>query len=194
MSLEVDQRWSLTGPALDRLLRRLSEESDVDIRCYELVRLKLVGFFERRGFPGPDALADEVIDRVARRLEEGERVEHLKAYFYGVAKRVAMECARRPYVERAATERQRPLLDAETPEVRESRAACLERCLQGLPADSRRLIMGYYRCSRGERERLAESLHLSYACLKTRAHRIRNVLARCVRECLDCKVSVTDET
>jgi DNA-directed RNA polymerase specialized sigma24 family protein len=188
MSLEANPRWNLTGHALDRLLRRLSEESDVAVRDYEVVRLKLVGFFERRGFPGPDALADDVIDRVARRLEEGERVEHLKAYFYGVAKRVAMECARRRSGERAAVERQRPFLaDAEAPEVRESRAACLEHCLQSLNADSRGLITRYYRCGLGERERLAESLGVSYSCLKTRAHRIRNVLARCLRECLEGK-------
>ncbi len=188
MSLEPDRRWSLTGQALERLLQRLGEEPEAAAREYEAIRPKLVGFFERRGILGSEALADETIDRVARRLDDGETIEHLKAYFYGVARHLALEWRRRQAQERAAIERQRPLLAAdEASEAREARVACLESCLRELPPGSRDLIASYYRDDPEGRKRLAESLGMTYTTLKTRAHRIRRKLEECLRECLDAR-------
>ncbi len=188
MSLKPDRQWSLTGQALARLLERLGEQPEAAAREYDAIRGKLVGFFERRGIAGPEGLADETIDRVARRLEEGETIEHVRAYFYGVAKRVAIEWKRRRAAEGTAIDRQRACLAAdEAPEAREARVACLESCLRHLPPHSRELILGYYRGQGGERKRLAKSLGMTYTSLKTRAHRIRSALGECLRECLEAQ-------
>ncbi len=173
MSLKPDRQWSLTGQALARLLERLGEQPEAAAREYDAIRGKLV---------------DETIDRVARRLEEGETIEHVRAYFYGVAKRVAIEWKRRRAAEGTAIDRQRACLAAdEAPEAREARVACLESCLRHLPPHSRELILGYYRGQGGERKRLAKSLGMTYTSLKTRAHRIRSALGECLRECLEAQ-------
>src|SRR2546430_9912870 len=43
----------------------------------------------------PEDLADEVLDRVARRLNEGEQVERPISYTLGVARRVLIETKRK---------------------------------------------------------------------------------------------------
>src|SRR5688500_18709486 len=95
MTVESPARSSLTGPHLELLLKRLSEQDDAEMRDYAVVRRKLVGFFERRGARWADALADDTFDRVARRLGEGEKIDHLGGYIYGVARLVLMEWRRR---------------------------------------------------------------------------------------------------
>ena len=68
--------------------------------------------------------------------------------------------------------------------MREKRIACLEGCLRELPAESRKLIVGYYTGGVEDRKRLANRLGLTYTNLKTRAHRIRNELSGCLEKCI----------
>ena len=56
---------------------------------------KLTRSFEGRGCYSPDDLIDEVINRVARRLEEGEIIYNLNGYFLEVGQRVHQEWLRR---------------------------------------------------------------------------------------------------
>src|SRR5262245_24317891 len=92
----------LTQESLRGLLNRFASDSDQPALAYETMRRKLTLFFELRASAEPDRLADETIDRVARKLDEGVPVENLRAYFFGVAKRVLLECERRAVRERAA--------------------------------------------------------------------------------------------
>jgi DNA-directed RNA polymerase specialized sigma24 family protein len=187
MSIGTHRRWSLTQSAFDRLLLRLDAEPERAAREYDVVRDKLVGFFARRGAGHSEALADETIDRVARRLDEGYIIECLDAYFYGVANRVMLEWRRQWALEQAA-EREFPRPEpASSSEFREIRVACLERCLRRLPRDSRALIAGYYRGRADERRRLAETLGISDTNLRTRARRLRVRLDECLRECLETR-------
>jgi DNA-directed RNA polymerase specialized sigma24 family protein len=193
MPVRTDPPWVLTGPAFARLLQRLGSEPEAAAREYDAVRHRLVGFFERRGVPSPEALADETIDRVARRLDEGEAIEHLNAYFYGVARRVVLEWRKRWARERAA-ERAYPRAGPEAASAEsESRIACLECCLRALPDESRALLIAYYRGRGEERKRLAESHGITYTSLKTRACRLRVRLEVCLRDCLEGRRAVTDD-
>jgi DNA-directed RNA polymerase specialized sigma24 family protein len=123
MTLEPDRRWSLTQPALDRLLHRLDGEPEAAARQYETLRRRLCAFFEVRGLLRSEDLAEETLDRVARRLEEGEDVKQLIAYVYGVARRVFREGVRRQAREQAgAVEAERARLGA-TPATEEAGVA-----------------------------------------------------------------------
>lgn len=185
MSIGTHRRWSLTRSALDRLLERLSADPERAAREYDVVRQKLSGFFARRGAGPSEVLADETIDRVARRLDEGRIIEHLDAYFYGVANRVMLEWRKQQALEQAAEREFVPLEPSLSSELLEVHVACLERCLRRLPRDSRTLIIGYYRGRAEERQRLAETLGISYTNLRTRAHRLRIRVEECLRECLE---------
>jgi DNA-directed RNA polymerase specialized sigma24 family protein len=189
MTSETSQRWSLSRPAFDRLLLRLAEEPEKAAREYEAIRHALLVFFDVRGIADSAAMADEALDRVARRLEQGEQVDRPRAYVYGVARNLVRESIRQRCRERSLIEAQQTLVAlAAAPDPNEGRIACLERCLGRLPEQSRALIVGYYQdhdCANGKRRQfLARRLGITYASLKTRAHRIRNALEICLHECL----------
>lgn len=189
MTSETSARWSLGQPAFDRLLLRLGEGPEQAAREYEAIRQALLVFFDLRGVPDSAALADEAFDRVARRLEQGEHVERPRAYAYGVARNLVREVARQHARERALVEAHQPTVAvAATSDATEARVACLERCLARLPEQSRALIVAYYQDhehAHGKRRKLlAQQLGITYASLKTRAHRIRSALEVCLHECL----------
>jgi DNA-directed RNA polymerase specialized sigma24 family protein len=186
------QPWQLSRDAFSRLLAALSPDAEVAGGRYEELRRALLRFFEWRGAHEPEARTDETFDRVARKIEEGEEIRDVVAYVRAVARRVLMEDAKKP--RRRAVElldHHAPLTsEAPTPEADEC-AACLDRCLAGLPAASRELIMRYYD-SAGERtidsrSRLAGELGIPQGALRNRAQRIRDRLEECVRACLSAR-------
>jgi DNA-directed RNA polymerase specialized sigma24 family protein len=188
MSVEADNAWSLSRDALDRLLRQLGDDPTAAAHEYEVIRRKLVVFFKARALSPAESLADEVIDRVAFRLENGEAIAHLRAYFFGVARLVAFEWHRRDAAEKAAqTELQREVPREPDADLGEH-TACLKRCLKKLPKEDRALILAYYRCDAEsrieERKKLAEASGITYTALKTRAHRIRRRLDACLKHAL----------
>lgn len=190
--------WTLTSEAFERLLARLGTDPETGGRQYDALRRKLVLFFSMRGAAGAEALADETIDRVARRLDEGEVVDQLRAYCFGVARRVLMENAKQRARELAFVDNRpapAPARDEEAADL-ERRSTCLTRCLRALSHEHRALIMGYYEGEGAtylkERKVLAQRLGISYGALKTQAHRVRNQLEQCLRGCLQDGEGVTD--
>jgi DNA-directed RNA polymerase specialized sigma24 family protein len=181
-------KWDLTPEAFERLLAHLAPDREVAAREYERVRRMLLNFFGWRGSPCPGAEADETLDRVARRLAEGESIEHVQRYIYGVARRVFSEVAKRRERERAQLSQWSPDRGADVSRVKEDRSACLDECLPHLPADERTLLREYYEGPGGiyleGRRELAQRLGITYGALRVRAHRARVVLERCVVGCL----------
>jgi len=180
-------RWTLNQTALASLIERLGRG---DAREYEVLRRKLIAFLDLRGAARPEVAADETLDRVARKLEDGVAIESLRAYVFGVARRVLLESERRERRERIVQEawvllhREPDAPDAET----QRRLACLDKCLRSLAAENRAIIEAYHGSAggslRGGRVDLAARLNLSEGALRTRAHRIRNELGACARRCL----------
>jgi RNA polymerase sigma factor (sigma-70 family) len=188
---------ALTREGLEALLAYLDPDRDRAGEKYEEIRHRLVKLFECRGVVPPEEPADETIDRVARRLAEGEQIRSSSpgAYFYGVARNVLRErWAHQREHPAGPNLRRLPNLPAPEPgddlEAAEGRATCLERCLATLPPETRRLVLGYYRQAAGARKikgrkELAAELGISTNTLWVRAHRARSRLEQCVRECLD---------
>jgi DNA-directed RNA polymerase specialized sigma24 family protein len=191
LSTTDNQPWSLNRQAFDRLLKRLHADAETAAAQYELLRRKLIVYFELQRHTLPEMLADETLDRVARKLELGEVIQNVNAYSYGVARHILLEVARRQVRERVVLETLHAVQPENAPEVVEARVQCLERCLRELPEESRRLIVEYYQGAgvvhlEGRKE-LAKRLGLSYITLRTRAHRTRVQLEACMRACLDKK-------
>src|SRR5262245_43479522 len=96
---------SLSPRSFEKLLAFLAPDREAAGWRYEAIRRRLVTFFECRGCPRPEDLADEVIDRVARKVEEGGAViPSPEAYFYGVARNVERESWRGLQRERSLDE------------------------------------------------------------------------------------------
>ena len=192
-SAALKKDWTLTKEAFERLLDSLDANRERAGEKYENVRRKLIEFFEARGSNSPLDHADETINRVARRLDEGESVQDLNAYFYGVARLLLKETLRGRGREPNALDLELPIAtDDEEHERRrqqeERRLECFETCLSKLPAASRVLIVEYYREEKGlkieQRKRQADALNVSLNALRLRACRIRGELGACVNSCL----------
>ena len=182
-------RWSLSPRALERLLERLGPDREAAGGQYQALRERLEGYFECKGARQPEVAADETLDRVARRLEEGEVIHRVEAYSHGVARLVLFEQLRRQLREqRASADAACEWLDRAAPD-EGARTACLMGCLELLPVEERRLIVAYYqgagRSHLAGRKVLAERLGITYASLKTRAHRLRMRLEASLRACLE---------
>jgi DNA-directed RNA polymerase specialized sigma24 family protein len=184
------KEWDLTKEAFDCFLARLDRDRDRAGEKYESVRLKLLKYFEWRGSDSSDAEADETINRVARRIEEGENVYNLNGYIYGVAKMVyaeGMKIRKRKKELDDASDLEAIPIEEEDPEDVERRT-CLERCLGHLPAEDREAITEYYQFEKGKkiehRKELAIRFGISPNALRIKAHRKRVNLEECVRDCL----------
>jgi DNA-directed RNA polymerase specialized sigma24 family protein len=179
-------RVSLTPDGLARLLDRLDPDRDHAAAEYERLRRTLIRFFSWRGALEPDFCADEAIDRLARRLEEGVIVDDLGTYVRAIARMVMLERQRVPVS--TPIEAVDPPGGAVPDESDDGVVECLEGCLAVLPAEGRSLVLAYYEGERGSkianRRRLARSLGLTDAALRSRVQRIRDRLEDCMRLCL----------
>jgi DNA-directed RNA polymerase specialized sigma24 family protein len=199
--VEKKRDWALTEGAFRHLLAWLDEGGDSAGERYLEMRRRLVAYFDRKNCPAPDDLADETLNRVARRLEEeGEITDAPPArYCYIVAKYVFLEYLRRaehnapsldepPGKLSAVTFRAPAAERSEADELDEKRLACLEDCLQKLETESREIIIEYYRGEQRakieNRRALAASHAITVNALSIRACRIRDRLERCVGKCL----------
>jgi RNA polymerase sigma factor (sigma-70 family) len=174
----------LTANAFERLLARIDPDRDRAGAEYELVRRKLVKFFECRGSLTPEDDADETISRVATRLEH-EAIQNLNAYFYGVARFVLLEGGRERARRRDSVEVDRIDVPAARPPADDERLAWLEQCLDALPPASRQLLLAYYQDEKADkirhRRRLAESFGIPINALRIRLHRLRLTVEECVK-------------
>ena len=178
----------LSQEAFDNLLACLDEDREQAGEKYENLRCKLVKFFDWRACaPAALDLADETINRVARRIDEGETVRNLSNYAYGVARMVYLEKMKELKREQAARDSVPTEAAAKETEQTE-RLECFETCLKKLPDESRDLIVAYYReqlrAKIELRRELAERLGIPLNALRIRTHRIRVKLEECVVNCL----------
>jgi DNA-directed RNA polymerase specialized sigma24 family protein len=184
-SAEV-KAMGLTQQAFDSLLAKLDADRDGAGRKYEVIRGRLVKFFEVRGCLRPEDLADETINRAAKRILEGAAVAQVLPYSLGVARLVFIESLRDPETRGIALEE----LPATTPPTDDPdpRTECFETCLESLTAQDREMILAYYCGDQGikinNRKRLAERTGIGQNALRIRTHRIRGRLEQCVQTCL----------
>lgn len=191
--------WTLTPPALDRLLAWLDGGSNSDGLRYLEMRGRLVSYFDRKNCATPDELADETLNRVARRLaEEGAIESETPArYCYIVARFVFMEYLRGTKKNGALLDevRRQPhshnLVVNEGKYERENKEKmldCLQQCTGKLEPLQREIITRYYvgkeRVKIENRRAMAAELGITMNALSIRACRIREKLEGCVRQCV----------
>jgi len=183
------RKWALTQEAFDKLLASLDPDRENAGKKYLEMRGNLIRLFEWRGCPFPEDHADETINRVARRISEGEEVRDPAKYSVGVARMLLLEIYKERVKERSALSE---MASSEAPryefEALEPRVECLGRCLQTLSPDNRELILQYYQGEKGEkietRKRLTDRFKVPINTLRMRALRLRERLQVCVEDCL----------
>jgi DNA-directed RNA polymerase specialized sigma24 family protein len=193
MEVTARERWSLSEPALGRLLESFDADPDRAAARYEEIRRKLARFFEWRGCPPADEHADEVLDRVARRLHEGVAIANVGAYAYGIARMLLHEVAAR--VERQRVALAELAVAARPVEEDGAELRSLDRCLAELDPGSRALILEYYQGERRDRQahrrEMAARLGIAPNALRIRLHRIRRTLESCLARDLEPEAGET---
>lgn len=184
------KEWVLTEEALNCFLARLDSDRDLAGAEYEKIRLKLERYFLWRQTPQPDIDSDDTINRVARRMLEGENIYNLNAYIYGVARIVAFESLkvkkRTEELDKAAGLVVMPVQYEDEEVV--GRQGCFDRCLGYLTDEDREIVVEYYQFEKGKkienRKNLAARFRMSLNALRIKAHRKRVNLEACVKECM----------
>jgi len=184
------QKWSLTQQAFDGLLTALGPDRGTAADRYLDIRRNLVRLFDWRGCPTPDEYADEAINRCAKKIGEGEAIRDVATYCIGIARMLVLEMGR----ERA--KEARPLDKAPEPQTmtaepasgQEFRMQCLQRCLDQLSPENRKLILHYYQGEKDEkiknRKGLMQVFGVPASTLRMRALRLREGLHLCAENCL----------
>src|SRR5437588_4677353 len=138
-------KWTLGQDAFDRLLASLDSDREHAGEKYQEIRSNLARLFEWRGCPFPEDHADETINRVARRIEEGEDVRDVTKYFFGVARLVVLEVHKNQARERLAVDSSPELQDGRAENLpSDARIDHLRHCLDSLLPDQRELVISYY--------------------------------------------------
>jgi DNA-directed RNA polymerase specialized sigma24 family protein len=190
------KKWTLTPVAFDALLSWLDANRERAGERYEEIRSGLIRGFRKHGCPMPEELADETINRVAKRVPDivATYVGDPGRYFYGVAHNVHMEYLRRPvFVSLPETELR--LKDVPPPPEPlngiEPVYECLKGCMEQLTSRNREMILQYYQGERQVkirlRKELAERLGIKLANLRLQAQRVRTGLKKCIQNCLERK-------
>lgn len=182
----------LRSEQLEALLHHLGPDREVAGGRYEQLRRRLVVVFEYRRCPHPEELADETLDRVARRiLEMGNEFDGSDParFVFGVAWNVARESFRRPALLPLPETWERAIPKAPGTEDDEPEHACLDRCLEQLTPPERDLLLGYHQGEKSarikRRSELAGELGLSANALRLKIHRLTGLLRACVIQCMD---------
>ncbi len=185
----------MSQAALARLLEWLDEGIDSDGQRFLQMRRRLVSYFDRKNCLEADDLADETLNRIARRLEEEATIESETParYCYIVARFVFMEHLRTTNkASSLAAEfevRRAARASVEDADRKEKMLDCLEGCTDKLDSEHRELIRRYYigkeRVKIENRRALAGEIGITMKALGIRACRIRDKLEACVKDCMN---------
>ncbi len=190
----------LTAEEFGRFLRWLSPDDDKAANRYLEIRTEMVKKFIRKGSTNAEDLADETLDRVARKVaQEPDKYLNPMAYCHGVARNVWLEDIRKPPLEELAPEK----FNAPQQEdwnLKECEEECMKERVDNLPERERHLIIQYFSFQGREkivvRKRLAEG-HGGLGNLRTKACRIRmrlnDGLDECIEQCMNRRQSKRNE-
>jgi DNA-directed RNA polymerase specialized sigma24 family protein len=179
----------MTPEELKALLDRLAPDPELAGARYVEIRERLVRLLQWRGCEDPEVLADEAINRVARKLARNIdiKAEDPFNYFYGVAHLLHKEAVRKQNRQWRALQEYAAIPVKPEQDQEDRQLGCLQRCLDRWPEEQRQFLLRYH----GEddrirgRQALADELGIGLNALRIRAHRLRRELENCVRLCLE---------
>jgi DNA-directed RNA polymerase specialized sigma24 family protein len=180
------QHWELTGEAFENLLTFLHPDRETAAALYLRLHTKLTKFFEYNGVQNPDDEADEVLDRLTRKLTEGQSIQNVDAFAYGVSRKVLVEFRRRRLREERALSALLYDLEVVTGDLDvELRHHCLTLCLARIMGERSEVLLEYYRSGSAGKRALADRLNISENALRLIVFNSKPKLKKCVENCLN---------
>ncbi len=187
----MNKLWELNPQAFEKMLDWLDKDREIAGQKYEAIRLRLIKVLNYRGCFEGEELADEIFDRVARKIDslaetyEGDPIY----YFLNVANKIYLEYRRKPVSVELPAALAEQSADSAAEEDFQPEYKCLNKCLANLPASKREFIVGYYEKDKkakiSNQKRLAQSDGIEFSTLHMRAFRLRLALQKCVLKCVE---------
>jgi RNA polymerase sigma factor (sigma-70 family) len=182
----------------DILLSRLDQDRTQAWIKYENIRRRLTKFFEWNHCFLAEELADETLDRVAKKIGV-EEIRDFGNFALGIARFVCLENSKKtrrissvedhiggPDSISDARDHEREIVEDVDQQIR---LKCLRECLGRLATDEKELAVSYYSAEEKKqgihRQEIAQKIGVSIIALRVRANRVRDKLEKCVRQCLD---------
>lgn len=168
------------------LLNWFSADREIAGEKYEEIRNGLIRFFYFKGCAEAEELADETINRVAKKLQVLDLSNNVKPInlFYGFASKIYLEYFNR--IKKSEIEFN-PDLHSLPPSSENTRQKCLEHCLTKLPDNGGDLIVEYFTFEKAKktehRRQLAEKLQMEMGAFHTKIHRLKTILRQCIEKC-----------
>jgi DNA-directed RNA polymerase specialized sigma24 family protein len=188
MRAETKTKWELNKVALDKLLAAFSDDRDEAGEKYLLLCKNLLRYFEVRGIFNSQSATDEVINRLARKLESGEQLENVNTYALGIARLLTLELRKSPEQKTSNELPEISTSPTEETSEKEQKLGCLDKCLGEISSEKKEIIVGYYQGERREkienRRKMAGKLGLPQNALRSRAVRLRGKLESCIKKCM----------
>lgn len=177
------------------MLSWLNPERERAGKKYEEIRFSLIKIFTWNVCADAEDLADETINRVARKLQaiKNTYVGDPALYFYGVAKNLLREQRRQTGRTVPLTPQMSPTVSPRPPGEDEGRAdveltlQCMHVCLARLKPGDRELFLRYYsgeKKAKYYRQELAQQLGKTHNALRVKVKRLRTRLDECIRKCV----------
>lgn len=185
-------KWVVDEAAFNKLLDAFTPDRNDAIEQYDLAYRKVLRYFEWRSVVTADQCADETMDRVARRISEGQKIDKMMPYIFVTAHHIHQE------VLKFIKEHQEIAIDDVLPSYLphgeqeivdpDERLLCFDRCLEELEPDDREVVLGYYEGDGREkidhRQELAKKRKMSQNALRISVYRIKKMLEDCITKCL----------
>jgi RNA polymerase sigma factor (sigma-70 family) len=187
------KKSELKRNTLDELLEWLDPDRQIAGKKYEEIRRALVKILAWRKCADAEGMADEVIDRVAGKIEtiKKEYKGNPQRYFFGVARNLLKEYQKTLDIHVSLTDLEiaNKLSSARSEGDLERKDFCLRQCLQKLTEEQRQQIINYYGGEKQlkirSRKELAQDLGIGQNTLRVRMYRLRANLETCIEKCLE---------
>lgn len=179
------------GANFDALLRALDADTEAAGVAYRQLHQRLIHFFRLNNASDPEAMADEALDRLARRIGElqAEDIGSPQAFALGIGRHLLQEDRRRHRRESEAASEWAALALANDGHHEELLQA-LDHCMAVMREDQQQLLRSYYQWTGRQKiehhRQLAERLGLTLNAMRNRLMRARAELDKCIhKRCSD---------
>lgn len=168
----------------------LNPDRDAAEKKFKELRRRLITVFDLRGCPVSEDVVEEAVLRFVRRLPsmaDSFKDNDPTSYLYVTAHRLHLEYIERQFEPLPDDISELPQADASAGVEEERLHECLDRCLEGIEGEERRMLLDYYRHDKRAkidlRKALARRMGISGNALRIRIYHLRNSLQSCIEEC-----------
>lgn len=172
-----------------KLLEWFSTDEVEAGEIYQKIYEGLQRYFRYRGCSDSNHLADETINRVAKRLPELDLSKNVKkiSIFYGFALNIYREYLNK--IENREVVLNPDSVSQKISEPKnEKEMDCVEKCLSKLSDEEKKMVLKYYSLEKGEkiilRKQMAEEMNITTNALHVKIYRLKGTLKTCIENCL----------